>query len=279
MSIFFSSRRKLNSLFLRNSLSLIILLFFAVFTSGSLVAQTVSGTVTDASGETLIGASVVIKGTQTGTVTDLDGNFTLSEAKVGDLLLISYTGYAQQELPAASDMQIVLEAGSTLDEVVVTGVFDARTKMESSIAITTLSSEQLDRVAATSAADLLKNIPGVFVNQARGEIWNSVYSRGLSANSIDNINGYRYVSLQEDGLPVTNVELFPDLFLRADAMTERVEAVRGGTASILGANAPGGIFNYVSKTGGEEFAGEVRTKFGLEGNVQNPYYRADFNVG
>ncbi|MFK8163943.1 MAG: TonB-dependent receptor [Lewinella sp.] len=280
MSIFFSSTRRLNSLFLRNGSSLILLLFFfAAFSSGTLVAQTVSGTITDASGETLIGASVVIKGTQTGTVTDLDGNFTLNGAKVGDLLQISYTGYAQQEILAASNMQIVLEAGSTLDEVVVTGVFDARTKMESSIAITTLGTEQLDRVAATSAADLLKNIPGVFVNQARGEIWNSVYSRGLSANSIDNINGYRYVSLQEDGLPVTNVELFPDLFLRADAMTERVEAVRGGTASILGANAPGGIFNYVSKTGGEEFAGEVRTKFGLEGNVQNPYYRADFNVG
>ncbi|MDA9184444.1 TonB-dependent receptor, partial [Flavobacteriaceae bacterium] len=144
---------------------------------------------------------------------------------------------------------------------------------------TTIGVEQLERVAPTSSADLLKNIPGVFVNQARGEIWNSVYSRGLSAGSIDNLNGYRYVSLQEDGLPVTNVELFPDLFLRADAMTARVEAVRGGTASILGANAPGGIFNYVSKTGGREFAGEVRAKYGLEGNGKNPYYRADFNFG
>jgi len=187
---FFFSKRKLNSLFLRNGSSLVLLLFFfVVSSSGNLVAQTVSGTVTDASGETLIGASVVIKGTQTGTVTDVDGTFTLNGAKIGDLLQISYTGYAQQELPATSDMLIVLQSGSTLDEVVVTGVFDTRTKMESSIAITTLSSEQLDRVAATSAADLLKNIPGVFVNQARGEIWNSVYSRGLSANSIDNLNG------------------------------------------------------------------------------------------
>ena len=119
--------------------------------------------------------------------------------------------------------------------------------MDASISISTIGAKQLERVAPTSSSDLLKNIPGVYVNQSRGEIWNSVYSRGLSAGSIDNLNGYRYVSLQEDGLPVTNVELSPDLFLRADAMTNRVEAVRGGTASILGANAPGGIFNYVSK--------------------------------
>lgn len=243
------------------------------------LTQSISGVVLGSNGDGLIGATIMVTETGKGTATDVDGAFTLTGVKEGAMLLISYTGYNEMTVAAKDGMEVTLQIGETLDEVVVTGVFDARTRMESSIAITTLSTEQLDRVAATSASDLLKNIPGVFVNQARGEIWNSVYSRGLSANSIDNLNGYRYVSLQEDGLPVTNVELFPDLFLRADAMTERVEAVRGGTASILGANAPGGIFNYVSKTGGNEFAGEVRTKFGLEGNLENPYYRADFNLG
>lgn len=244
----------------------------------TILSAQISGIIVDESGEGLIGASVIEKETSNGTITDLDGKFTLDVAE-GTILTFSYTGYQPQELAATSDMRVVLLQGVGLDEIVVTGVFDARTRMESSISISTINAKELSRVAATSSADLLKNIPGVFVNQARGEIWNSVYSRGLSANSIDNLNGYRYVSLQEDGLPVTNVELFPDLFLRADAMTERVEAVRGGTASILGANAPGGIFNYVSKTGGDKFGGEVRAKFGLEGNVSNPYYRADFNLG
>ncbi|MFI1744162.1 TonB-dependent receptor domain-containing protein [Thalassobellus sediminis] len=245
----------------------------------------ITGKVSDESGMSLPGVSIYIDGTSKGAVTDFDGEFTIKNIEKGEhQLIFSFIGYAKQRklvsVPLKEPLAIVmLEDLSKLDEVVITGVFDARSRMDASVAITTIGATQLARVAPTSSSDLLKNIPGVFVNQARGEVWNSVYSRGLSANSIDNINGYRYVSLQEDGLPITNVELFPDLFLRADAMTERVEAVRGGTASILGANAPGGIFNYVSKTGGNEFAGEIRAKYGLEGNGENPYYRADFNVG
>ena len=121
-------------------------------------------------------------------------------------------------------------------------------------------------------------MPGVYVNNARGEIANTVYSRGISANSIDNASGYYYVSMQEDGLPVSNVS-GTDLYLRADITTARLEAVRGGTASIFGANAPGGIFNYISKTGGGTFQGEARLKFGLEGDGKNPYYRTDLNFG
>ena len=264
-----------------------LLLILGLFMIGTVNAQTggINGTIVDETGTSIPGASIMIQGTSNGAVSDFDGNFSINPLDDGNYtIVVSYIGYVTQNLaiqvPQDQNLSITLvEDTMLLEDVIVTGVFDARTKMEASVAITTIGVEQLERVAPTSSSDLLKNIPGVFVNQARGEVWNSVYSRGLSANSIDNLNGYRYVSLQEDGLPVTNVELNPDLFLRADAMTERVEAVRGGTASILGANAPGGIFNYVSKTGGDKFEGEVRAKYGLEGNGQNPYYRADFNLG
>lgn len=259
------------------SMNLLFLMCFLLFSVITVTGQ-VSGTVVDEEGVSLIGANILEKGTSNGTITDVDGKFKINVSE-GALIVITYAGFQDQEVSATDGMLVTLTAGALMDEVVVTGVFDARSSMESSIAITTIGRQDIERMAATSASDLLKNIPGVFVNQARGEIWNTVYSRGLAANTIDNLNGYRYVSLQEDGLPVTNVELFPDLFLRADAMTERVEAVRGGTASILGANAPGGIFNYVSKTGGDEFEGEVRLKYGLEGNVSNPYYRGDVNFG
>ncbi|MEN8746725.1 MAG: TonB-dependent receptor domain-containing protein [Wenyingzhuangia sp.] len=264
-------------------LTFCILLFMGGFAQAQ--DGVIKGQIIDENGSSLLGASIVIEGTSNGTISDSEGNFTISGLENGTYVLsASYISYLNKtvsvKVPQSETLKIVLmEDANQMGDVIVTGVFDARSRMDASVAITTIGPKQLERVAATSSADLLKNIPGVFVNQARGEIWNSVYSRGLSANSIDNINGYRYVSLQEDGLPVTNVELFPDLFLRADAMTARVEAVRGGTASILGANAPGGIFNYVSKTGGDKFAGEVRTKFGLEGNGVNPYYRADFNIG
>jgi outer membrane receptor for ferrienterochelin and colicin len=71
----------------------------------------------------------------------------------------------------------------------------------------------------------------------------------------------------------------PDYFLRPDATLGRLEAVKGGTASILGANAPGGIFNYIMKEGGSKTAGEVVTKYGLEGDGKNNFYRTDFNIG
>ncbi|MBC8153427.1 MAG: TonB-dependent receptor, partial [Bacteroidetes bacterium] len=73
--------------------------------------------------------------------------------------------------------------------------------------------------------------------------------------------------------------LSPDFFFRSDATINRLEAVRGGTSSITGVNAPGGIFNFLTKSGGLNAGSEVRVKLGLEGDGKNPYYRADFNTG
>ncbi len=247
-----------------------------------LFAQQVSGTIKDNEGGPIIGASVLVKGTSNGTVTDGNGTFTLNNVAKGSTLVVSFVGFKTQEINADGNISITLEEGDALDEVVVTGVFDKRTRLQSSVAITTLSSRQLERIVPNSGIDMLKNILGVYVNTSRGEVSGSLNTRGLTVGG-----GFFYVSMQEDGLPImaaqgnslTNPNFKPDGFLRADANLSRIEAVRGGTASILGANAPGGIFNYVTKTGGETFEGEVRTRFGLEGNGKNPYYRADVNFG
>ena len=83
--------------------------------------QTVSGLVVDASGEPVIGASVVEKGTSNGIVTDIDGKFTLN-VKQGATLKISYVGYQSQEVKASRTMKIVLKEDSDLlSEVVVVG--------------------------------------------------------------------------------------------------------------------------------------------------------------
>jgi iron complex outermembrane receptor protein len=266
------------------------LLFFVLLalTAGPILAQStgsLTGRVTDNKGVGLPGAAVVVKGTSNGTSTDGTGAFTLKGVDPGNVsLTVSFVGFTTKEVLVPLDKQgdnltiSMADNSQQIDEVVVTGVFDQRTKMESSVAISTLNSKQIQLLAPTSAADLLKTVPGVYVNQARGEINNTVYTRGISAGSIDNANGYYYVSLQEDGLPVTNVNLGVDNYLRADVTVARLEAVRGGTASILGTNSPGGIFNYVSKTGGQKTEAEIRTRFGLEGDGKNPYYRADANL-
>jgi outer membrane receptor protein involved in Fe transport len=167
-------------------------------------------------------------------------------------------------------------------EIIVTGVFGARAIENAPISINVVSSQQLAQHAAVSAADLLKNVPGVFVNSSLGEIRNVVFSRGISANSLDGASGYYYVSLQEDGLPVelaTANNFGPDYFLRPDLNLARVEGLRGGTAAITGPNAPGGIFNYISRTGKSNPGMEVQLKGGLQGDLANPYYRGDVYLG
>lgn len=267
--------------FKKASYAFVFLVSFLFLTTQSFAQGNISGKVTDGDGNPLAGATVKIKGTAKTTSTNEQGLFSFSTAPASGVLVVTYIGQQTTETKFTTGQEVNIalkEAVNATDEIVVTGVFDKRTKLQSSVAISTLSSGRISQLAPTSAADLLKNVPGIYVNNARGEISNTVYSRGISANSIDNASGYYYVSLQEDGLPVSNAA-GSDFYIRADITTARLEAVRGGTASIFGANAPGGIFNYISKTGGPTFEGEARVKFGLEGNGKNPYYRADLNVG
>ena len=191
-------------------------------------------------------------------------------------LFVSYFLFAQKKIDKDS-IKV-----KNLEEVIVTGVFDKRTRMDAPIAISILNSKMIESQVPNSAADLLKNVPGVYVNSSLGEIRNNVASRGISAGSADGTFAYEYISMQEDGLPITNTTSWnygPDFFLRADANISQIDAVRGGPASITAANAPGGIFNYISKTGKNEFAGEVRAKYGIQGRNNNSYYRADANFG
>ncbi|MBX9665607.1 TonB-dependent receptor [Novosphingobium sp.] len=204
-------------------------------------------------------------------------------------LLLASTSTAAFAAPAAADAagDTAAQAGTTDDatdkrEIIVTGVFGSRAIENAPISINVVSAQQLAQHAAVSAADLLKNVPGVFVNSSLGEIRNVVFSRGISANSLDAASGYYYVSLQEDGLPVelaTANNFGPDYFLRPDLNLARVEGLRGGTAAITGPNAPGGIFNYISRTGKSNPGMEVQLKGGLQGDLANPYYRGDVYLG
>jgi len=176
---------------------------------------------------------------------------------------------------------IAAEKNENLEEVIVTGVFGAKSLEEAAVSISVISEDELAQQIPNSAADILKNVPGVFVNSALGEIRNIVFSRGVSANSLDGDGGYFYVSMQEDGVPVelvTASNYGPDYFTRPDIMLDHVEALRGGTASVTGANAPGGIFNYISRTGKSHDLNEVHLKYGSEGD-NNPYKRVDLYTG
>jgi outer membrane receptor protein involved in Fe transport len=194
--------------------------------------------------------------------------------------LVAQTALAPRDLaPAAAAAD--KEAALKLEQFVVTGVFNATEAKKATTAITAVEASLIAEQVPLSADDLLLNVAGVFVNSSLGEIRGMVYSRGISADSSDGATGQYYVSMQEDGLPITNIAFGnynASYFNRPDATLQRVEAVRGGSASITSSNSPGGAFNYISRLGPSRFGGEIRARYGLEGRMA-PHYRVDGVLG
>ncbi|TAF66481.1 MAG: TonB-dependent receptor [Cytophagales bacterium] len=263
-------------------LSLFIVLL--CFGTSWALAQTgkVSGTIIDNDGEPLVGATVIIKGTTVGTITDADGNFVIEKVRDGEYTIVaSYIGYKAQEQTASvsggSETKVNFNLENdylNLTDVVVTGTFDPQSKLESTVSITTMDRTLIDQQAARGTGDLIDAIPGFYVESGLGEAANNVYPRGLPVGT----GGLRYTALREDGL--NTFEISDKVFFSSDGYTkndltiERVEGLRGGNAVIFSSNTPGGIINFVSKTGGQELKGDVRFTFGSQ-----QLYRVDFNVG
>jgi len=267
---------------LKANFPFLLVLFFVIstFVSGQAV---VSGNVIDESGNQLVGANVLLKPTNQFGSTDTNGNFQIQDVISGDyIIVISYLGFKTQTKTITIGTEnisltfLLKEDLLNLQNVVVTGSFDPRVQLESSTAITTLSEKTLRQTFSRGTADILQAIPGTFTDPSAGEVFTKVYSRGISASAEDDL-GWFYVSLQEDGLPVSLVQhsyYTPELFHRVDLTTEKVEGIRGGSAAITALNAPGGIYNFISKGVSNTFGGEVQVQGGLQGE-SNPYYRTD----
>ena len=194
--------------------------------------------------------------------------------------LVGQTAPAPTTIPKPADASAPSEAVK-LDDFVVTGVFNATEARKTTTAISTIDANLIAEQVPLSADDLLLNVAGVFVNSSLGEIRGMVYSRGISADSSDGSTGQYYVSMQEDGLPITNIAFGnynASYFNRPDATLQRVEAVRGGSASITSSNSPGGAFNYISRLGPARFGGELRERVGIEGRW-SPTHRTDAVLG
>ena len=282
---------------LHQYLGTLFLMFCLFFLPNNLLAQntnTVSGKVLDDSGVTVPGANVSIKETGKNTITDENGGFSFSNVTAGTYTIIATNvGYKTFEKKIAIregeslEVNLLLEGESqSLKEVVVTGSSAPRSKLESSVAITTMGAKAIEDRAPSSTAALLQTIPGFVVEASGGEIGNNLFARGIPS-----AGAYEYVQIQEDGLPVFEDGALQfanaDTFYRLDETVSKMEAVRGGSASIFANNAPGGIINFISKTGQNEFMGRAkfttsdygmfRTDLNLSGAlIQDKLF---FNVG
>ncbi len=169
-------------------------------------AKTISGTIVDVSGEPLIGVSVAIKGTTTGTMTDIDGKFTLSANDGGDIIVISYVGYKSQEFTVGSKtvFNIVLQEGDiALDEVVVTALGIKRAEKALSYNVQKISSEDLNTVKdANFMNSLTGKVAGVNINSSATGIGGAVRVVMRGTKSITKDNNAFYVI---DGVPLMNI--------------------------------------------------------------------------
>jgi outer membrane receptor protein involved in Fe transport len=159
-----------------------------------------------------------------------------------------------------------------MEAIVVTATRAPRPKLESSTAITTISIAQIQREQPRSTADLVKVVPGFYSESSGGEVNNNLWVRGMPQPG-----SYKFVTIMENGMAANDGNDFSflgaDNFVRTDANTRTVEAVRGGTSALFGSNAPGGLVNFIDKTGGPELAGTLEGVVGTDG-----YNRYDFNV-
>ncbi|MEM8585283.1 MAG: SusC/RagA family TonB-linked outer membrane protein [Bacteroidota bacterium] len=193
---------KLNTFSIRR-LGVLILLCLGL-TSVAIAQSSITGTVTDAeSGDPLIGASILVLGTSTGTVTDFDGNYTLNVPANAEALIFSYTGYSAQtiELSGQSRVDVSLAAGATLQDVVVVGYGTIR-KEDATGAVVALGEDDFQQGVIASPQQLLQGrAAGVQITQSSGEPGGGINVRIRGTASVRGGNGPLYVV---DGIPLDN---------------------------------------------------------------------------
>jgi TonB-linked SusC/RagA family outer membrane protein len=217
----------------------------------------VSGTVTDETGEPVIGASVIAKGTTTGTVTDLDGKFSFSVPGNVSTLVVRYLGYVETEAPASTDVRILLKSDAkALDEVIITG-YGVTRKVAFTGSAQVVDSKTIEK---TTDADPIRSLQGSVAGfQMTAETgqpggFNSVLIRGLG--SINSGTQPLYVI---DGVPITtgkfgmryteNATLNPLSGLNSNDI-EAISILKDATAtSIYGARAANGVIVITTKSG------------------------------
>ena len=153
---------------MRKHLSMLFLFFCCIPFMLHAQTTTISGKVIDVTGEGVIGAAVMVKGTSTGSVTDIDGNYTVT-AKPGDILQISYMGYKTVEVEAKQGLVTTLEEDAeVLDEVVVVG-YGIQKKVNLTGSVSAVGSEKIANRPVMNITQALTGVaPGVRVTQGSG---------------------------------------------------------------------------------------------------------------
>ena len=241
---------------MKNKHSIFRTLLFAalLLLAGAAQAKVITGTVTDQTGETIISASVVVKGTTIGTVTDFDGNYTLEVPDDATILVFSYIGLQTQEVHIKSNViNVTLKENSeVLEEVVVTG-YGTTKKRDLVTSVASVSADQLKDVPVVSAAEALQGkLAGVSVTTSEGSPDAEVKIRVRGGTSLTQSSAPPYIV---DGFPVSSIsDIAPGDIASMDVLKD------AAATAIYGAQGANGVIIITTKdikTGDESFKWNV----------------------
>ena len=204
-------------------------------------ARVISGVVKDATGETIISASVVVKGTSIGTVTDFDGNYSLDVPDDAKVLVFSYVGMKTQELNITGDvMNVVLSENSeVLEEVVVTG-YGTTKKRDLVTAVSSVNADQLKDIPVASASEALQGkLAGVSVTTTEGSPDADVKIRVRGGTSLTQSSDPLYIV---DGFQVSSIaDISPSDIQSMDVLKD------AAATAIYGAQGANGVIIITTK--------------------------------
>lgn len=244
-----------------------------LFTTGLLAQQShqVKGNVKDATGEAIIGANVLVKGTINGTITDLDGNFELANVEDGAIIEVTYIGYTTLSLKVEGNrpMNIILqEDAETLDEVIVIG-YGVQKKSVVTASIARVSADDLAGVAPVRVDNALKGLAsGVQVTTTSGQPGASAKIRVRGTGSINKSDPLYIVDGMaiDGGIDYLNPNDIASIEVLKDA----------ASGAVYGARAANGVVLVTTKSGKE---GKVRVTYDFSYGFQRPWKERDMLSG
>lgn len=260
----------------RNATFKVLLMFIVgLFLSVNTFAQqiVVKGIVKDTTGEPIIGANVIVKGTTNGTITDFDSNFLLNANK-GDIIIISFIGYRSQEAQAAASMNIILKDDTELlDEVVVIGYGSVK-KDDLSGSVVAIKAEEMNKGAVTSPQELIMGkVPGLSVSQGDGApgAGSTIRIRGGAS-----LNASNDPLIVIDGIPVSNDAAPGTPNALATINPNDIETFTvlkdASATAIYGSRASNGVIIIQTKKGTQD---KIKVSYSGTFTAKDPYKRIE----
>lgn len=221
----------------------ILMLFaFLAMMSGLAMARTITGTVLDASAddEPIIGATISIKGTAIGVVTDIDGRFSIDLPANAKVLLVNYVGMKQQEFQISkirdNDLTIRLESDNQLDEVVVTGM-GARRKITLTGAVTNVDVSDMKHSNSSNLSNALAgNVPGIIAMQSSGQPGKNTsefWIRGISTFGAGDKAYILVDGFERENIDDINIEDIQSFTVLKDASATAIYGSKGANGVVL----------------------------------------------